>query len=154
MPHEFKVVNMEREDAAVVRFQCAPGQAGPHLGEAYGEIGGYLHELGLDHDDTKVFGRFLTLAPVQDVEAGFTVSRPIAPKGRVQPGVIPAGEAAMTTYVGPYSGLPAAGQALMAWIRETGREPGGPPLEVYVSDPAEVPEAEIRTDVYIPLKPR
>jgi effector-binding domain-containing protein len=152
MAYEFAIVNLEREDAAIVRFQCAPGQAGSLLGEAYGEIGAYLHGLGLDHDDSKVFARFLKLAPVQEVEAGFTVKAPITAKGRVQAGTIPASEAATTRHIGPYSGLVAAGQALMYWVSANGREQGGPLLEVYVSDPGEVPEAQLRTDVYIPLK--
>jgi effector-binding domain-containing protein len=126
LPYEFSIVSMKREDVAIVRFECQPGAAGPLLGQAYGEIGGYLHSLGLEHDGAKVFARFLKLAPVQEVEAGSTVSRPVEAKGRVQPDVFGGFEAAMMKHVGPYSGLPAAGQALTAWIRSSGREQGGP----------------------------
>jgi effector-binding domain-containing protein len=153
MAYEIKEVTLQREDSAIVRFRCAPGQAAGQLGPAYGEIGGYLHSLGVPHENTKVYARFLELAPEQHVEAGFTVARPIEPKGRVEPGELPAFEAVMTRHVGPYQGLIGAGQALRDWMAANRREPSGGLWEVYVSDPEETPADELVTEVYYPLKP-
>jgi effector-binding domain-containing protein len=58
----------------------------------------------------------------------------------------------MTLHIGPYAGLVAAMDALRDWMKANGREPGGAPWELYVSDPDEVPASELRTEVYFPLK--
>jgi effector-binding domain-containing protein len=152
--YEVKVVQLQPQHAAVIRFQCAPGDVPRHLGPAYGEIGGYLHKLELEHEDAKVYARFLSLGPTMDVEAGFTVAGPIQASGRVTPGQLPGGEAATTLHVGPYEGLAAATEAVRSWIAANRREAAGGPWEVYVDDPEEVPASELKTEVYVPLKPR
>jgi effector-binding domain-containing protein len=152
MAYAITVQQRQAQPAAVVRFECGFGQAGRFIGPAYGEIGGYLHELGLDHEDTQVFAQFLNFDPKTEVEAGFTVGEPVPPKGRVVMGEMPGGEVAFTTHVGPYATLPAAGNALRAWMAANGREPAGGLVEVYVDDPQTVPEAELRTEVFYPLK--
>ncbi|HRF60647.1 MAG TPA: GyrI-like domain-containing protein [Fimbriimonadaceae bacterium] len=68
---------------------------------------------------------------------------------------IAGGDYAVTTHMGAYDGL------RDAWIRfdgqivsETGREPGdGACFEWYVNDCNEVPVEEVRTDLYVLLKP-
>jgi effector-binding domain-containing protein len=67
-------------------------------------------------------------------------------------GEMPVGEVAFSTHVGRYATLPAAGYALRAWMAANGREPAGGLVEVYVDDPQTVPEAELRTEVFYPLK--
>ncbi len=153
MSYEVKVQNLQRQAAAVIRFKCPPGEAARFIGPAYGEIGGYLHDSGIEHEDTAVYARFLSFGAEQEVEAGFTVATPVPPKGRVEPGELPAGEAAMTTHVGPYDGLVAASQALRDWMSANGREPAGGPWEVYRDDPQTTAIAQLRTEVYYPLKP-
>jgi DNA gyrase inhibitor GyrI len=152
MAYDISVENRETLPAAIVRFTAPAGPVAQFLGPAYGEIGAYLHELGVEHDDRLVFARFLRLEPDMEVEAGFTVPNPIAPRGRVLPGILPGGEVASTVHVGPYATLPAATTALRAWLAVNGREPSGGPVEVYVDDPGAVPESELRTEVFYPLK--
>lgn len=53
---------------------------------------------------------------------------------------------------GPYDGLPATFQAVEAWVREEGRSPGGPPMEIYLTDPGEHPDpATWETQVVLPV---
>ena len=61
------------------------------------------------------------------------------------------GEAAFTMHVGPYQAIGQSWEKLMAWVGEQGRSPGGPTWEVYIDDPQETPEAELKTELYIPL---
>lgn len=152
MAYEVTIQHREPLSAAVIRFSCAPGQAGRFIGPAYGEIGGYLHDLGLEHDDTLVFARFLRFTPEMEVEAGFTVAAPVPPRGRVVAGALPGGEVAATVHVGSMATLPNATVALRAWMTTNGRQPAGGPCEVYLDDPQAVPEAELRTEVFFPLK--
>jgi effector-binding domain-containing protein len=135
-----------------VRIAAPPGQAGRFIGPAYGEIGGYLHELGVEHEDTLVFARFLKFVPETELEAGFSLAEAVAPRGRVQMGELPGGEVAATVHIGSYATLPAATTALREWIAANKRETVAGPVEVYLDDPQQVSEAEMRTEVFYVLK--
>jgi AraC family transcriptional regulator len=52
---------------------------------------------------------------------------------------------------GSYDGLPDAYDGLHEWIHAQGRDEGPGPWESYVDDPAEVGDAELRTEVIWPL---
>lgn len=65
------------------------------------------------------------------------------------------GEYAVVTHLGPYDGL---GEAWGTFCKEAlpalGRETApGPTFEMYVNDCSTVPPAEVRTDLFVPLKP-
>lgn len=153
MSYDIQVRKLARQPAAVIRLRCAPEQISSQLASAFGEIGGYLNDAGIDLEDAGVYARFLVDGPEIDVEAGFTVPTPIVAKGRVKPGELPECEAAVTLHVGPYEGLPAAQNAIRNWIAENDREPDGAPWELYLSGPEE-PPSQWKTEVYWPLKPK
>ena len=64
---------------------------------------------------------------------------------------LPAGPLAYLTHRGPYEELGIAQHAISAWIQEHGHTPSGPMREIYLNDPSVVPEAEILTEVVVPL---
>lgn len=82
------------------------------------------------------------------VAAGWPVSS--APEG-VDVVTLPAGDAAQTLHVGPYSGLGAVYAELERWFADTGHEMAGAPWETYLDGP-EV--AEPRTIVTWPCRSR
>ena len=149
---DFEIRTIESQPAAVVTFTCPAEAIGQQLGAAYGEIGQYLHDAGLEDEDAKVFARFLNLGAEVTVEAGFTVLAPVDGRGRVVPGELPGGEVAVARHVGPYSELPQVGERLRQWVVDRGRAMGGPPWEVYLNDPRTVPPSEPETEVFIPLR--
>ncbi len=151
MSSDFEIRTVERQPAAVVRFTCQAGEVGPHLGQAYGEIGGYLHDAAIAHDEAGDYARFLTLGPAMTVEAGFTVPAPVEGRGGVKPGELPGGEVAVARHTGPYSDLPGVGESLRQWVVAQGREIAGAPWELYLNDPELVPASELETEVFIPL---
>jgi AraC family transcriptional regulator len=67
--------------------------------------------------------------------------------------MLPGGRYARVRVRGPYSGLPAAYEwAYGTWLPGSGeRQRGAPSFEIYVSDPSSVPEAELITEIYVPL---
>lgn len=65
-------------------------------------------------------------------------------EGEVGADKLPAGRATHFTHTGPYAELGAAYEA----AEKSGVRLGIPTWEVYVNDPAETPEAELRTEVY------
>lgn len=52
---------------------------------------------------------------------------------------------------GPYSQIPEAMGRLYRWVMEGPLEPAGMPIGVYLTDPAEVPEAQAAWEVWAPI---
>jgi len=68
--------------------------------------------------------------------------------------ILPAGPAAVIAHHGSYDGLHAAYDALFReWLPQSGREPAGPPYELYHNTPDEVAADRLVTDIHLPLKP-
>ena len=80
------------------------------------------------------------------------VTTPVAPAGRVQPGVLPAATVARTVYRGPYEGLAVAWGELMRWIEAEGHTPREDLWEIYAVGPESGQDASAwRTDLNCPL---
>ncbi|RNC81221.1 MAG: helix-turn-helix domain-containing protein [Phycisphaera sp.] len=76
------------------------------------------------------------------LKSGLCVPAGTAPTGDIYVETLPATDAAITIHVGPYETLTNAYGALEKHIAENGRECNGAPREVYLTDPAEIPEPE------------
>jgi effector-binding domain-containing protein len=87
-----------------------------------------------------------------DVEMGFPVPKPLAGKGEIKPGEIPAGKQASCFYRGPYSQMEPVYNAMMQWINENGHKPVGVSYEFYYNSPMDVPESELLTKIMFPVK--
>jgi effector-binding domain-containing protein len=87
-----------------------------------------------------------------DVECGVQVAGPFADVGEVQCRDLPGGEVATAVHWGPYSRLGETHDAVVEWVRASGRTLAGVGWEVY-GDPTEDP-AQTRTDVCHLLMPR
>jgi effector-binding domain-containing protein len=149
MAYEIEIEHADRRDAAIVRLEGSPEGIAARLGEAYSTIGRYLREAGLERPEALVYARFLRLGRAMEVEAGFTVTEPVAASGVVQQGFLPECDVAHTLHVGPYEDLENAVNEVRRWIAANGLQAGDEHWEVYLSGPDESPP---RTDVYVPLK--
>jgi DNA-binding transcriptional MerR regulator/effector-binding domain-containing protein len=69
----------------------------------------------------------------------------VAPAGRAELHVVPAGPAMSTVHVGPYDELALAYTALLTAAHERGHEPRGPIAETYLTSPQDTPPAELVT---------
>lgn len=66
---------------------------------------------------------------------------------------LPATEAAVTIHTGPYDGLGDAHAAMEQFLHEHGLEKAGPPREVYITDPGQVPDpAQWKTQIIWPVR--
>jgi AraC family transcriptional regulator len=73
--------------------------------------------------------------------------------GDIEAFTLPAGLTAVAVHGGPYDKLPETFVAFEKWIAAQGHSCGGAPWEVYVTDPADHPDAaDWRTEIYWPVR--
>ncbi len=82
--------------------------------------------------------------------AGVLVSADDAGKaeGAVKSAVMPAGDVLTATHVGPYASLNQSHKALWDYAESHGLPKAMPVWEIYVDDPTQTPEAELRTEIF------
>ncbi len=116
------------EVMAIVAEQGIP-PAGPWL----------THHLAMDPDTA-------------DFEICVPVTRPVAPQGRVKPGMLRAAKVARTVYHGEYEGLPGAWEEFTEWLESHGHEGADDLWECYTKGPeASDDPADWRTELNKPL---
>lgn len=150
---DFSIRTIEPRHAAAVRFLAPQDGLGPAFESALPRVWAALERAGTKPSGPP-FARYLTGDPAAfDVEAGFIVAEPFAGVDDVHAVELPAGESAVSVYTGPYQGLPAAWDALFAWMESQGRHMRSPGWESYVSDPGpDVDPATLVTEICIPIE--
>jgi effector-binding domain-containing protein len=153
-PISVAIVELEAVRVAVIRSIVATEDVPDFMADALGMVADALRRAGV-RPAGPPFTRFFSMSPEGlDVATGFPVAEPFLGGGVVHPGELPAGPAAVTTFVGTFGGLEAAWAALRRRIVELGRTPGDDPWEVYFIGPGSgVDEAEWRTELVWPLAP-
>jgi AraC family transcriptional regulator len=115
--------------------------------------------LGLLRPETRSFGIYhddpsATAVKVLRSQACISVPEDWAASGELQRDEIRGGRYAVTTHIGPYVEL----QRLYAWLygswlAQSGEETADAPcIELYVDDARTVPPAELRTQIWLPLR--
>jgi effector-binding domain-containing protein len=86
------------------------------------------------------------------MEAGLPLVAPAEGHGEIEAGTLQGGAAVVAVHAGAYDSLGETYTAIERWVAEQGARAGGPPWEVYVTDPAEHPDPkDWRTEIYWPL---
>ncbi len=152
MNYNFELTEQKEQPVLSVRTRTAVGNLPQELGKAFGAVLQYLGEIG-ENAAGPAFAAYYNMDMENlDVEMGFPVAKPIAGRGIVQAGTIPAGKQASGIYKGPYSQMEPVYNAMNAWLGENGQEPTGVVYEFYYNSPMEVPESELLTKVVFLLK--
>lgn len=141
----------------------ATGSSGPDpteisaaLATAYGRVVGFVSTNGL-----QLAGQPLAITNYWDdrgwsFDAGIPVSgsptRGAGPDSPVRMGETYGGRVVRAVHVGPYDTLQDTYPKIDAFIVAHGMEMNGRPWEVFVSDPGNVAEDEIVTEIYYPVK--
>jgi AraC family transcriptional regulator len=135
-----------------------------HRGD-YMEIGkafeaGMLAARNLLTPDTKMFGVYQddpALVAEADLrsKAGVTIPAGVVPPAPLAALDVRAGDYAILRHMGPYADMRSAYQWLFGtWLPQSGRDADDAPvLEEYLNNPQDTPPAQLRTDIYLPLKP-
>jgi len=122
------------------------------LGKAYGELFTFINQNNLLHG--KVMAFYYTSKWPFVFEAALQTDRlAYCTSGRVKINRLPAGNAVVAKYTGPYGHVSIAYAAIAGWMAAHNKTANGYPFEVYINDPAQVRDSfELRTDVYQMMK--
>jgi len=136
-----------------VRDTASMATIGQKLGMHYHEIGEVMKKQGLKMAGAP-FAIYYTMSPSNwDMEAAIQVDKAGKADGHVKPGLIKAGNTAMTHYFGAYDKIHSTYIALDSWITQNNKKITGAPWEMYMTDPMmEKDTAKWETDVYFPIE--
>ncbi|MTI42795.1 effector-binding domain-containing protein [Roseibium hamelinense] len=130
-----------------------PQAIGAEMGKAFGNVLGFMQQHRIQGAG-KVMAVYYT-APTDEItfQAGFSVEKDPGTEASsaIQFAQIPAGKAVYFQHKGSYSKLRDAYGAMLAFMEKESLTMGAPCWEVYLNDPAEVPEEALLTDVYMAL---
>jgi len=126
------------------------------IGRLYGEIAKWLGQkrlritgppFGWFYDDPEE-------VPTEKLrsEVGFPFKGEAKPEGNINIKKVPAQEVLSIVHKGPYREVGTAYAALFQYAEEKGFAPLGCPMEIYLNDPAKVPESELLTEIQLPIK--
>ena len=136
--------------ALSIRFRSPAKELPSHFDQVYGALCAYLDELGEPHAEVAFAAYYNMDMQDLEVEAGFTVPRPLPGKGNIQASEVPGGMYAICHYTGPYDETEPAYNALLKFIKDSGYAQGEVFYEWYLSGP-EVPPQEAKTDLVVPV---
>ena len=120
------------------------------MGSAFGEVFGFLGQNGItplsqpmsvymEMDPSILRFRGAVLVSAQDAARA---------SGSIKAATLPKGPAMKAVHVGPYAQIGDSHKALWAHMEGAGLKPQMPVWEIYVDDPGEVAEAELRTEIF------
>lgn len=151
MAQEVEVKKVPAQRALVVRASVSLETIKERMGAAFDTLMRHARETG-----AQFVGPPFVLYP--ETPAGdfpIAVCMPVAPGAvagdEVAVEELPAVEAATLLYQGPYDGMEPSWRRLMEWVGASGRRPAGPVREIYLSDPDQVGEEELLTELVVPL---
>lgn len=136
-----------------MRKQVKPEEVSTALGSMLPPVFQYATEQGYPFAGYPTT-RYVSFGPgLITLEAGMPIAGQPQASGEILAGSLVGGNVASIIHQGPYDTLNEAHEALQRWMMENGEESAGPPWEVYITDPGEVPNpADWQTEVIHPLK--
>ncbi|MCK9306449.1 MAG: GyrI-like domain-containing protein [Methanoculleus sp.] len=125
-----------------------------------GELCAYIFPADGRKPAAKVTGPIMFIChdeEYQETDADIEVTIPITGSvnldgSSVEVVTLPGGRLLSVLHTGPYPGVGKAYERLFAYMGEHGLAPAGPSRELYLNDPAEVPEEELLTEVQCPVQ--
>jgi AraC-like DNA-binding protein/effector-binding domain-containing protein len=135
-----------------IRSRIARSAIAATIGASLGRIVPYI----LGHGGQMAgqpYARYPEFGPgMLTIEVGMPVVAAIAGEGDIEAASLPAGKVAVALHGGAYERLPETFAALETWMAEQKLVSTGAPWEVYVNDPADLPDsADWRTEIYWPV---
>lgn len=151
MAEDVEVKRLPAQTALVVRTSVSLETIKERMGAAFDTLMRHARETGAQFVGPpfvlypEMPGGEFPIAVCMPVAAGAIAGDEVALEG------LPAVEAATLLYQGPYDGMEPSWRRLMEWVGASGRRPAGPVREIYLSDPDQVSEEDLLTELVVPL---
>ncbi len=154
------MVKIEAKTVDEIRAACifhngTPAAIGDDMGRLLGQLIGWVQENSL-----QVIGPPFAVyySMPEDMAKGhmqFEVGVPISGGARetddIKIKTFPAQNVLSAIYKGPYNQISSVYAALMEYVTDNGYEIIGPPMELWLTNPMEVAESELLTEVRFPV---
>ncbi len=140
---------------AGVRKTCLLSEIGPSMDAAFAEAKQKLaaHNLPTDGQPISVYHDFKMKAQLFDYTTGFVIPDSATVPSELSPWSLPATKALCVEHVGSYDHLGNAWSAANQFVRyKKLKQSKAGAFEICKSDPKETSPAELRTEIYLPLK--
>lgn len=154
MTYEVTLTELASTVTCHQRVRTTAAEIADNVGRGLGE----LHEFATASSVTPAGPPQLAYpGPLTDGEFELDLYLPIsgtpAGRGPIDVVVLPSGPVAQTFHCGRYDEIPAAYEAVFAWIHEHGLHQAGPPRELYLTGPDTATSADdYFTEVVVPLR--
>jgi effector-binding domain-containing protein len=152
MDYKCEIKELQAQPVLSIRARCAVQELPKLLGISFGAIAQHLGSLGENPAGAPFVAYYNMEMQNLDVEIGFPVAHSFSDQGNIQPNQIFGGKFATCLFVGPYSDVGPAYDALTQFVKAQGCEATGAAYEFYLNDPQTVQPAELQTQIYFPLK--
>ncbi len=153
MAYQIRIETVAARPLAAVRRKARVGQIGQVAMPALDQVWAFLRRnpgLRTDGDNIFLYRHPDRRDEPMTVDFGVEVAATFAPVGEIIASATPSGEVATTLYVGPYSGIGAAHDALHRWREAAGREFAGWSWEIYGDWTAD--ESKLETQILYLLR--
>ncbi len=148
---KIEVKNIEETQVAYISVTGSYEQ----LPELFGEVVGYVmkENLQITEPPYGIYFNSPMEVPQEELkyEVGIAFNGEATGEGRVRIKKIPAHQAVSAVYKGPYGQTAQVYQALIEFAMNNGYEIEGAVKEIYLTNPMEVDESELLTEVQFPL---
>ena len=157
MTLEIEIREIEARPTICVRDRVARKEIERRLAALIPRVHNYLQANDLSPAG-QPYARYHNFGPVSRVNVDLEVGLPLPADADVEgqepvlSGRLPAGQAVVARYEGPYAGIDEAYDTLQAWIEERGHEAAAAPWETYLDDLQEAAaEGVWRVDLVWPI---
>lgn len=148
---DFEFRTITEQHTAAIRMTRPITQIGAAMAEAFPRIYHAVISSGVQPAGMPLARYFDMGAESTTFECAIPVPGPFTATGEVEASSIGGGEVAFTLHVGPYDTIGETWEALVGWIAEQGKSQAGPGWESYLNEPGQVPDSELRTEIYVPV---
>lgn len=154
MPYDVTVKDVPDQPVVAVRRTTTLTDIGTDLESGFQSLMQYMGPRGIEPSGAPlvVYHDVIDEDTAGDIEICLPVSEPVDGEDEVYGTTLAGTTVATTVHRGPYHEIGPAYHTLTGWISEHGHDMAGPPRELYLNDPQEVPPEEILTEIDWPIR--
>jgi effector-binding domain-containing protein len=147
-----EVIDYPTQFTIGIRTRCPQKDLPVVIPQAHQKIAPYFAEIGKPPTEPFYVAYFNEDMDNLEVEIGFITAEKLPGKGEIVSGTIGGGKAVSCMYTGTYRLLYQGHEAAHQFIAEKGYQHAGAAYEIYLNDPDNTPEANLKTQVVVMIK--